>query len=190
MRLHMQLSIVDASSCGPYEVLHQTCLEYVSMKILKKTCHKVLGPHFQDWQSDQMGTTSTSFSPSCCARICDTWQFELSAGSVSFEVPVAVWPMYAEQQMNAFLIVKDLGIAAEIKMDYKNDIMNENDVIVKSNEIEDGIRKLMQPDSEIRRKVGIDHLYLHKAVVTAAAIFCKATYIIYQYQRQNANEVD
>ncbi|XP_027150308.1 isoflavone 7-O-glucosyltransferase 1-like [Coffea eugenioides] len=80
-----------------------------------------------------------------------SWNLVLE--SVSFEVPVAVWPMYAEQQMNAFLIVKDLGIAAEIKMDYKNDIMNENDVIVKSNEIEDGIRKLMQPDSEIRRKV-------------------------------------
>ncbi|XP_027150302.1 anthocyanidin 3-O-glucosyltransferase 1-like [Coffea eugenioides] len=80
-----------------------------------------------------------------------SWNLVLE--SVSFEVPVAMWPMYAEQQINAFLIVKDLGIAAEIKMDYNNDIMNENDVIVKSNEIEDGIRQLMQPDSEIRRKV-------------------------------------
>ena len=63
--------------------------------------------------------------------------------SVLFEVPVAVWPMYAEQQMNALLIGKDLGIAAKTKMEYKNDIMTENDVIVKSNEIEDGIRHLL-----------------------------------------------
>ena len=55
--------------------------------------------------------------------------------------------------MNSFLMFKDLGIAAEIKMNYKYDIMNDNDVMVKSNEIEDGIRKLMQRDSEIRRKV-------------------------------------
>ena len=66
---------------------------------------------------------------------------------------MAVCPMHSDQQMNAFLIVKDLGIAAKIKMDYKKDITNGNDIIVKSNEIENGIRHLMQPDSDIKRKV-------------------------------------
>ncbi|KAI5668296.1 hypothetical protein M9H77_18149 [Catharanthus roseus] len=37
--------------------------------------------------------------------------------SVWFGVPMAVWPIYAEQQMNAFEVVKEMGIAVEIKMD-------------------------------------------------------------------------
>ncbi|KAL2482145.1 UDP-glycosyltransferase 71B7 [Forsythia ovata] len=69
--------------------------------------------------------------------------------SVWCGVPIAAWPMYAEQQTNAFELVKDLGIAVEIKMDYRRG----SDVIVKAEEIEKGIRHLMEPDSEMRSKM-------------------------------------
>ncbi|KAF2293818.1 hypothetical protein GH714_005008 [Hevea brasiliensis] len=41
--------------------------------------------------------------------------------SIWFGVPIATWPMYAEQQFNAFQMVTELGLAVEIKMDYRND---------------------------------------------------------------------
>ncbi|KAL2512561.1 UDP-glycosyltransferase 71B7 [Abeliophyllum distichum] len=69
--------------------------------------------------------------------------------SVWCGVPIAAWPMYAEQQTNAFELVKDLGIAVEIKMDYRRG----SEVIVKAEEIEKGIRHLMEPDSEMRNKM-------------------------------------
>ncbi|CAI9754460.1 unnamed protein product [Fraxinus pennsylvanica] len=69
--------------------------------------------------------------------------------SVWCGVPIAAWPMYAEQQLNAFELVKDIGIAVEIKMDYRRG----SDVIVKAEEIEKGIRLLMEPESEMRTKM-------------------------------------
>ncbi|GKV33930.1 hypothetical protein SLEP1_g42366 [Rubroshorea leprosula] len=38
--------------------------------------------------------------------------------SIWFGVPMAAWPLYAEQQLNAFQLVVELGLAVEIKMDY------------------------------------------------------------------------
>ncbi|KAL6976026.1 hydroquinone glucosyltransferase [Sarracenia purpurea var. burkii] len=62
-------------------------------------------------------------------------------------VPMATWPMYAEQQLNAFQLVKEFGVAVEIKM--------ESNVIVTAAEIEGGIKRLMDDDTstEIRKKV-------------------------------------
>ncbi|XP_009799026.2 LOW QUALITY PROTEIN: UDP-glucose flavonoid 3-O-glucosyltransferase 6-like [Nicotiana sylvestris] len=74
--------------------------------------------------------------------------------STYFGVPIATWPMYAEQQANAFQLVKDLGMAVEIKMDYRKDMkVMGKEVIVKAEEIEKAIREIMDSDSEIRVKV-------------------------------------
>nr|Q6VAB2.1 RecName: Full=UDP-glycosyltransferase 71E1 [Stevia rebaudiana]AAR06914.1 UDP-glycosyltransferase 71E1 [Stevia rebaudiana] len=69
-------------------------------------------------------------------------------------VPMAAWPLYAEQTLNAFLLVVELGLAAEIRMDYRTDTKAGYDggMEVTVEEIEDGIRKLMS-DGEIRNKV-------------------------------------
>ncbi|XP_020547375.1 UDP-glycosyltransferase 71E1-like, partial [Sesamum indicum] len=69
--------------------------------------------------------------------------------SVWCGVPMAVWPLSAEQQANAFLLVKEFEMAVEIKMDYKK---NAN-VIVGRETIEKAIRQLMDPENEIRVKV-------------------------------------
>ncbi|KAI3756718.1 hypothetical protein L1987_56540 [Smallanthus sonchifolius] len=69
-------------------------------------------------------------------------------------VYTATWPMYAEEQMNAFEMVVELGLAVDLKMDYKIDLLNPDDniEIVTEVEIERGIRRLTE-DNEIRAKV-------------------------------------
>ncbi|TXG57730.1 hypothetical protein EZV62_015559 [Acer yangbiense] len=74
--------------------------------------------------------------------------------SLWFGVPIATWPMYAEQQFNAFQLVRELGLAVEIKMDYRKSFMtDEKAVIVTAKEIERGIRCLMECDTDIRKRV-------------------------------------
>ncbi|MFS7926668.1 putative flavonol 3-O-glucosyltransferase [Helianthus anomalus] len=72
--------------------------------------------------------------------------------SMWFGVPMAAWPIYAEQQMNAFEMVVELGLGVEIKLDYKKDLYNPKNDIVTTEEIESGIRRLMDND-EMREKM-------------------------------------
>ncbi|XP_021907413.1 anthocyanidin 3-O-glucosyltransferase 2-like [Carica papaya] len=74
--------------------------------------------------------------------------------SLWFGVPMAAWPLYAEQQFNAFMVVVELGVATEIKMDYRRDfLVGEEEEIVSAAVIEKGIRCLMEQDNEMRKKV-------------------------------------
>ncbi|XP_059653392.1 anthocyanidin 3-O-glucosyltransferase 2-like [Cornus florida] len=73
--------------------------------------------------------------------------------SVWCGVPIAAWPLYAEQQINAFEMVKELGLAVEIKMDYRKNVSKDiKQEPLTAKEIETGIRKVMM-DGEIRKKV-------------------------------------
>ncbi|KAK9989483.1 hypothetical protein SO802_029722 [Lithocarpus litseifolius] len=63
-------------------------------------------------------------------------------------IPIATWPIYSEQQMNAFEMVKELGLAIEIRLDYR-----EGSDLVLAKEVERGIKHLMDCDDEVRRKV-------------------------------------
>ncbi|KAG8646119.1 anthocyanidin 3-O-glucosyltransferase 2-like [Manihot esculenta] len=69
--------------------------------------------------------------------------------SLWFGVPIATWPMYAEQQFNAFEMVVELGLAVEIDMGYRK----ESGLIVNSDKIERAIRNLMENSDEKRKKV-------------------------------------
>ncbi|XP_019165666.1 PREDICTED: anthocyanidin 3-O-glucosyltransferase 2-like [Ipomoea nil] len=66
-----------------------------------------------------------------------------------FGVPMATWPMIAEQQANAFQVVREIGMGVEIKIDYRTgfrDPKNNNPIvpkIVSAKEIEIGITNLM-----------------------------------------------
>ncbi|KAF5816557.1 putative flavonol 3-O-glucosyltransferase [Helianthus annuus] len=74
--------------------------------------------------------------------------------SLWFGVPTATLPMYWEQQMNAFEMVVELGLAIDLKLDYKMNVLNSegNVVIVTAEEIERGISQLME-NKEVRAKV-------------------------------------
>lgn len=39
--------------------------------------------------------------------------------SLRFGVPVVAWPLYAEQQFNAFELVREVGVAVEIRIEYR-----------------------------------------------------------------------
>ena len=69
-----------------------------------------------------------------------------------FGVPIATWPLYAEQQFNAFEMVKEMELAAEIMLDYQTEYTN-SQIIVTFEEIERGIKQLMENDSKIRKNV-------------------------------------
>ncbi|XXG48959.1 hypothetical protein AAC387_Pa02g3272 [Persea americana] len=62
--------------------------------------------------------------------------------SIWFGVPILAWPLYAEQKLNAFQLVKDYGLAVGLSMDY------EKDGWVSAEEVEKGVRSLMGESDE------------------------------------------
>ncbi|PON36936.1 UDP-glucuronosyl/UDP-glucosyltransferase [Parasponia andersonii] len=63
-------------------------------------------------------------------------------------VGIATWPIYAEQHMNAFQMVKELGLSVEIRLDYWD-----GTDLVSAEEVETGIKTLMEGDDMLRAKV-------------------------------------
>ncbi|XP_058744669.1 UDP-glycosyltransferase 71K2-like [Vicia villosa] len=68
--------------------------------------------------------------------------------SLRFGVPILTWPIYAEQQLNAFRMVKEWGVAVELRMDYRRGSDN-----VVAEEIEKGLKDLMDKDNIVNKKV-------------------------------------
>ncbi|KAK2641441.1 hypothetical protein Ddye_023204 [Dipteronia dyeriana] len=69
--------------------------------------------------------------------------------SLWYGVPIVTWPLYAEQQLNAFRMVKELGLAVELRLDSRSDIGD----LVTADEIARAVGCVMDGDSEIRKKV-------------------------------------
>lgn len=68
--------------------------------------------------------------------------------SLWFGVPTATWPLYAEQHMNAFVMVKELELAVEIKLDFPK----HDQIISTSQEIQRGIKQLMEGSESIKMR--------------------------------------
>ncbi|KAJ4705637.1 Glycosyltransferase [Melia azedarach] len=69
--------------------------------------------------------------------------------SLWFGVPVVTWPMYAEQQINAFQMVKDLGLAVEMRLDYRKG----GGELVQADEIARAVECVMDGGDEVRKRV-------------------------------------
>ncbi|EEE67229.1 hypothetical protein OsJ_24362 [Oryza sativa Japonica Group] len=63
-------------------------------------------------------------------------------------VPLVPWPLYAEQRLNAFELVRDMGVAVPLGVDGKR-----RDSFVEAAELERAVRSLMDDASEVGRKV-------------------------------------
>ncbi|KAJ9558552.1 hypothetical protein OSB04_013166 [Centaurea solstitialis] len=102
--------------------------------------------------------------------------------SLWFGVALATWPMYAEQQLNAFELVVELGLAVEIKLDYKKDVFNPVDdtIIVTAEEIERGIRQVME-DFEVRGKVKEMSRKSRAAVAKDGSSFTSIGHLIHEF---------
>ncbi|KAK7321345.1 hypothetical protein VNO77_31899 [Canavalia gladiata] len=68
--------------------------------------------------------------------------------SLWFGVPILTWPIYAEQQLNAFMMVRQFGLAVELRVDYR---MGSD--LVMAEEIEKGLKQLMDRDNIVHKKV-------------------------------------
>jgi UDP:flavonoid glycosyltransferase YjiC (YdhE family) len=73
--------------------------------------------------------------------------------SVYFGVPVATWPISAEQQSNAFELVRELKIGVEIALDYRVEFNGGPNYLVTADKIEKGIRSVLDKDGEVRKNV-------------------------------------
>nr|KJB19885.1 hypothetical protein B456_003G123200 [Gossypium raimondii] len=69
--------------------------------------------------------------------------------SLWFGLPIVTWPLYAEQQLNAYKMVKELGLAVEMRLNYRKD----SDEVVMADEIEKAVGMVMDGGSEMRKKV-------------------------------------
>ncbi|KAK3444629.1 hypothetical protein EUGRSUZ_A00927 [Eucalyptus grandis] len=105
--------------------------------------------------------------------------------SIWFGVPIATWPQYAEQQLNAFELVVELGLAAQIKVDYRKDLVKGSNFVT-ADEIEGGIRKLMESHeaAERRKKVKEVSEKSRKALVEGGSSYLSLASFIENVQRQ------
>lgn len=85
--------------------------------------------------------------------------------SLWFGVPMVAWPIYAEQQFNAFHMVEELCLAAEVRKEYRRDFLAGEPEIVTAEEIERGIKCAMEQDSKMRKRVMEMKDKLHVALV-------------------------
>ncbi|KAJ4782997.1 Glycosyltransferase [Rhynchospora pubera] len=67
--------------------------------------------------------------------------------SLWFGVPMIPWPLYAEQHLNAFEMVSEMGVAVDMKVDRKKDNFVDGD------DLEQAVRCLMEEGSEVGRRV-------------------------------------
>ncbi|KAM3395110.1 hypothetical protein P3S68_004115 [Capsicum galapagoense] len=70
--------------------------------------------------------------------------------SIWFGVPIATWPLHSEQQVNAFQLVKEVGVAVEFTLDYCE--RNKDQPMITAEAIKKGLTKLMETNSTVRDK--------------------------------------
>ncbi|OIW04360.1 hypothetical protein TanjilG_32552 [Lupinus angustifolius] len=86
--------------------------------------------------------------------------------SLWFGVPILTWPIYAEQQLNAFRMVKEFGLAVELRLDYRRD-----DDLVMAEEIEKGLKQLMDKGNVVHHKVQVMKELANKAILSGGSSF-------------------
>ncbi|THF99169.1 hypothetical protein TEA_010620 [Camellia sinensis var. sinensis] len=88
-------------------------------------------------------------------------------------VPIVTWPMYAEQQMNAFEMVVDLNLAVELRLDYRNELGGSGGRVelVAAEEIERAVRCVMDGENLVRKRVREMREKSREAVVEGGSSF-------------------
>ena len=82
--------------------------------------------------------------------------------------------MYAEQQINAFQMVKDLRLAIEIKIYYNKD----NSYIVSAHEIENQLKNWMCINSEVRKKMNEMQQISKRVMIDGGSLHSSLDYFI------------
>ena len=82
--------------------------------------------------------------------------------------------MYAEQQINAFQMVKDLRLAIEIKICYNMDNID----IVSAHEIENQLKNWMCINSEVRKKMNEMQQISKRVMIDGGSLHSSLDYFI------------
>ncbi|XP_010557209.1 PREDICTED: UDP-glycosyltransferase 71C4-like [Tarenaya hassleriana] len=96
--------------------------------------------------------------------------------SLWYGVPTATGPMYAEQQLNAFAMAKEVGLAVELRVDY----VSAHGEIVTADEIARAVRSLMDGGEGRRERVKEMKEAARKAVMEGGSSFSSVTAFIEQ----------
>ncbi|XP_074330058.1 UDP-glycosyltransferase 43-like [Apium graveolens] len=94
-------------------------------------------------------------------------------------VPIATWPIYAEQQLNAFEMVKELKLSVEIRLDYRG---GENELVCKE-EVAKGVKSLMELSDdaqELKERVKEISEVSKKAVMENGSSFVALAQLVHQ----------
>lgn len=86
--------------------------------------------------------------------------------SLWFGVPILTWPIYAEQQLNAFWMVRGYELAVELKVDYRR-----GSDLVMAEEIEKGLKQLMDGDNVVHKNVKEMKEKARNAVLTGGSSY-------------------
>ncbi|KAL7239305.1 hypothetical protein ACSBR2_005249 [Camellia fascicularis] len=88
-------------------------------------------------------------------------------------VPIVTWPMYAEQQMNAFEMVVDLDLAVELRLDYRNELGGSGGGVelLAAEEIERAVRCVMDGENLVRKRMREMREKSREAVVEGGSSF-------------------
>ena len=78
-----------------------------------------------------------------------------------YGVPIITWPLYGEQHINAFQLVKDLGLAVELTLDFRRDCPTD---FVKAEDITKAVKTMMEQGGELRNKAKATTEMAQKAV--------------------------
>ncbi|KAL5101443.1 hypothetical protein RYX36_005770, partial [Vicia faba] len=73
--------------------------------------------------------------------------------SIYFGVPIAAWPLFAEQQINAFELVCELKLGVEIALDYRVKFNGDHNYVVTAEKIERGIKSVLDKNGAVRKNV-------------------------------------
>ncbi|KAL7598037.1 hypothetical protein Lser_V15G25434 [Lactuca serriola] len=82
-------------------------------------------------------------------------------------VPIATWPLNAEQQLNAFLVVRELGLAVELSLTYRSS----GTELVMADQIERAIDCLMDDTNPVRERVEKISQKSRKALINGGSSF-------------------
>ncbi|XP_061347194.1 UDP-glycosyltransferase 71K2-like [Gastrolobium bilobum] len=93
--------------------------------------------------------------------------------SLWFGVPILTWPIYAEQQLNAYKVVREFGLAVELSLDYRT-----GSDLVMAVEIEKGLKHLMERDNVVHKKVQEMKEMARKAVLSGGSSFISVQELI------------
>ncbi|KAL4580932.1 hypothetical protein LXL04_017138 [Taraxacum kok-saghyz] len=69
--------------------------------------------------------------------------------SLWYGVPIATWPLYAEQQVNAFVMVRELGLGVELSLRYRSS----GSELVMADQIKRTLNSLMDDFNPVRERV-------------------------------------